>query len=132
MKKPALLIPGLFVMLGSLSGCLGVSNSTSTDPYYGAWYDAYGKNCGTYNPQPGCDYYANGLKIQIYQDPYYYYGVSFSNGFWTSPDGITYTDTGYALSNQNENADVSADVIGHAAALEKQLTIKVGKEFAQK
>jgi len=117
------------LIFGSITAC----NSTATiDPYRTAWYDLYGNTCGNLNPQPGCDYYYNRIKIRINQDPFYYYGITYTNGFWYSPTGIMYDQYGNALNGEKENPEESADVISEAAISEKQTAIQVGKIFAQK
>ncbi len=119
----------LATLLGSLSAC---NNATSNDPYQSAWFDIYGHGCSQNIPSPGCNYYSNGMKIWMYQDPFYYPGITFTNGFWYSPTGIIYDSFGNALNAQGENAEISADVIAQSATLEKQVAITAGKSFAQK
>ncbi|MBS1960425.1 MAG: hypothetical protein JST80_13190 [Bdellovibrionales bacterium] len=107
-----------------LSAC---NFSTSVDLGYSSWYTAFGQACG-YTPRPGCNYYYNGAKIMIYQDPFYS-GQSW-NDYWTSPNGIWYGPGGYAINSQQDQA--STDVIGAVAAEEQQMVEQVGKDFAQK
>ncbi len=145
MKKSIIKLLGLVVVLGSLSACV---TTVYNDPYQRAWYDVYGNYCSNGNPYAGCNFYANGSKISASQDPYYGYGSTFYYDYWTYTDsygyyrsyvgyawlsstGILYDDYGYALNEQNET-QISADVIAQAAAQEKQVAVKVGQALAQK
>ena len=115
-----------------LSSCLfacNASNSGVYDPYYGAWFDAYGHVCADSVPTPGCDYYSNGMKIYISADPYYT-GQSI-NEFWQSPDGIIYSSGGYAI-NQDHSSGETLDVLSQASDEEKMLVEKVGKTFSDR
>jgi hypothetical protein len=95
------------LVLLSLTAC----NSTPT-----TWYNSAGQSCGTGNPSPGCDYWSDGLQINLQQDPFYsmfesmYYDPSCSQancwndaampGIWTSPDGIDYYVGGFYNGSQ--------------------------------
>jgi len=143
MKKSAIKILGLFVVLGSLSAC----STAGHDAFYTAWYDVYGNHCGNGNPRAGCNFYSNGAKISSSQDPYagqanytfnyWTYNDSYGNphsysGYaWMSPDGVLYDSNGNAL-NSEESGAPSADVIASAAAEEKRVATEVGKVLAQK
>lgn len=146
MKKTITKILGLVVLFGSLSACTG---GYGNDPYQRAWYDVYGNYCSSGNPYAGCNFYSNGYKISASQDPYYGYGNTYYYDYWTYTDsygyfrsyvgyawlsntGILYDDYGNALNEQNENSQVTADVISQAAAQEKQVAVNVGKTLAQK
>ena len=144
MKKSAIRILGLFVALGSLSAC----SLAGHDPFYQAWYDVYGNQCGNGNPKAGCNFYSNGAKISSSQDPYAgqanytfdfwsyndSYGVhhTYSGYAWMSPDGVLYDNNGNALNSEESANAPSADVIAQAAAEEKKVATEVGKVLAQK
>ncbi len=116
------------------------------DPGYTAWFDVYGRVCGHVSPRPGCNFYANGLKIIDIEDPYFYssYYLTYdyhlfydSYGFpseyvgwaWQSPNGIIYDDWGSALNNQDgKGRDFEADV----AKAEKNVVQKAAQHFQAK
>lgn len=115
-------------ILFSLSGCEVVgTGGVINDPYYGGWYDAFGRYCGG-SAFPGCNYYSNGVKITIWNDPYYY-GQTFT-GFWTSPNGIMYDRSGYALNSKDDSE--TNDVLAQADASEKAFIGTIGKLFADR
>lgn len=110
-----------------------------------AWYNVYGGYCGSGAPSPGCNFFADGLKIVAGEDPYYgssilsfgtwnyynSYGIpsSFYGWAWQSPTGIIYNEFGHALNSDTESE--SRDLIGTAAEVEKQVVTQVGKNFAK-
>lgn len=123
----------------ALSGCVGGTLAP-------AWYNVYGSYCGSGNPSPGCNYFADGAKIVAGEDPYYggsslsfgswsYYDTygnpsTFYGWAWESPTGVIYNEYGNSL---NSDADSeSRDLIGNAAELESQVVRQVGKNFAEK
>ncbi len=127
-----------------VSGC-GGGGSISIDYGYGAWYDVYGNQCG-YSPGPGCNFYANGLKIIDIEDPYYSpynlgydalwqyvdsYGFTqyYSGWAWLSPSGILYDAYGNAL---NETDSQGRDFAGDVATKEKNVIASAGDYFAKK
>jgi hypothetical protein len=132
-----------------LSACHGTGNTTIyQDPYYRAWYDVYGYYCGDGYPTAGCNFYADGSKILMSEDPYYRSGITLYNDYWTytdsfgfrrsylgfawlSPSGILYDQFGNAL-NESESDSVSADVITAASEKERQIQTSAGKALAQK
>ncbi len=121
------LLPLLFGTL-ILSAC--VTTTTTTDPYYGAWYDAFGRTCA-YSPQPGCDYYSNGMKIMVYQDPFYSLWLQDHSGFfWTSPTGIIYDQNGFALNVDRSFDETSNDVITRTAEVRDQKITEAGNHLA--
>lgn len=142
MKKSVFktLVLGTMGLTASLvSGCYG----TALAP---AWYNVYGSYCGSGNPSPGCNYFADGAKIVAGEDPYYggsllsfgtwsYYDTygnpaSFYGWAWQSPTGVIYNEYGNSL---NADADSeSRDLIGNAAEIETQVVKQVGKNFAAK
>jgi len=141
---PALTL-GLSLTLG-LAACH--TTTVVTDPYYHAWYDVYGNYCGNGYPTSGCNFYANGQKITMSQDPYYSAGITLYNDIWTYTDsygyrrsymgyawlsstGILYDQFGNALNETNEE-ETSADVIAEAANRERQVQQAVGHALAQK
>jgi hypothetical protein len=143
MKRTVIGILGLFMLVGSLSGCARYGH----DPFYTAWYDVYGNRCGNGNPTAGCDFYSNGVKITAGQDPYNAHSVytfdfwsyndsygnphTYSGYAWRSPDGVLYDNNGNAL-NEQDSAGGSADVIALAAEQEKQVAVQMGKILSQK
>lgn len=110
---------------------------TQPQPYYG-WYDRFGYRCGALGP--GCNYYSNGYKIEVEEDPYYYsssgwyYYYSYYYGAYVneSPSGVLYDDwTGQALNEGNEVSD-GFDVITDVALANKKRAQAAGHYFAQK
>lgn len=147
MKKMMIKLMGLALVVVTFSACNG-SVTVQNDPYRQPWYDVYGNYCGKGNPTAGCNFYANGSKIRMSQDPYYSNSITLYYDFWTYTDsygyrrtfngyawlsstGILYDENGNAL-NEMEDTSVSADVIAQAAAQEQQVTKAVGKALAQK
>lgn len=145
-----LIIATSFCSLYALSGCRSSSNGGGPihhDPYYQAWYDVYGHVCGYNQPGPGCNYYANGLKIIDVEDPsfsnnsyylafddwYYYnsYGqFSIYTGWaWKSPTGIIYDDFGNALNNDD---GVGQDYAGDVAEREDNVIHSAADYLAAK
>ena len=117
------------------------------DNYVGpAWYNVYGGYCGSGAPSPGCNFFADGLKIVAGEDPFYgssvlsfgnwnYYDsygnpASFFGWAWQSPTGIIYNEFGSALNNDADSE--SRDLIANAEEIERQVVTKVGKSFAEK
>jgi len=145
MKLTLIRLFTLAVLAGSLSACSGGSSS---DPYYQPWYDVYGNYCGSGTPTSGCNFYSDGTKITLWDDPYYsdsilltydYWSYTDSWGYrqnykgyaWLSSDGILYDEYGNAL-NEMSDTSVSADVIAQAAEKAQQVSQAVGKALAQK
>ena len=112
----------LAIIFLTLTGCNGGGSLTY------AWYDIFGNYCSSSMPSPGCDYYANGQKVSIWQDPFYYMWPN-DGTYWTSPDGIFYSPSGYPLNSQSDSNE-TADVISVAADNSKQVATAVGKAFA--
>ncbi|HRK07089.1 MAG TPA: hypothetical protein PLZ57_04920 [Pseudobdellovibrionaceae bacterium] len=135
----------LSLMTACGGGGGGGGGGPVVDPGYGAWYDVYGRRCG-YSPSPGCNFYANGMKIIDIEDPYFRgtYYLEFdswhyldSYGFpstyigwaWQSPNGIIYDDFGDALNETDgQGRDFAADV----AELEQNAVKTAGEFFAAK
>lgn len=113
----------------SLTAC----NSGSTgDPYYVAWYDAFGRPCGysMIDVHPGCNYYSNGSKILAWQDPFWSQWPR--NGQpWMSPSGVWYDPNGYAINSDLNSAEISADVITQAAEQQNEIVRLAGKSLSQ-
>lgn len=157
--KQALLTLTILVMTAiSLSACnvtttggysSGGYNGGYSDPYRRAWYDVYGTRCISNGyPMSGCNFYADGSKIQASADPYYssmslyfdYWSYTDSYGYyrtyngyaWLSSTGILYDQYGNALNEMDSESEVSTDVIAAAANQEKNITRQVGLQFAQK
>jgi hypothetical protein len=135
--------------MAALAGSTGCNSTTyvQQQPYYTSWYDVYGNYCGNTTPMPGCNFYANGNKIQDYQDPYYSqkflqyssdwtytdsYGFTqnYSGYAWLSSDGILFDDFGHAL-NEVDQTD-SHDLLGEAADLEAQAIEGAGASLASR
>lgn len=155
LKKGVLSFAALGLLTTGIAGCGGGGSGGGGyysggvvifDPGYKAWYDVYGNACSTSAPRPGCNFYANGLKIIDIEDPYFYSGfyLSYDNfyfydsyGFpslyrgwaWESPNGIIYDDWGDALNNQDgKGRDFEADV----AKAEKNVVMKAAQHFQAK
>jgi len=110
------------------------------------YYSAQGEQCSTTTPYPGCNYFSNGAKANIYFDPYYglvdytpgrgycdnRYGseCDFYDYYWYSPSGIWYDSSGYAINHQA--GDRGRDVIGDVAVEEEASLQLTAKHFAQK
>jgi hypothetical protein len=132
------------LLLGTAPGCVIV---TTGPTYQQAWYDVFGNVCGRGDPRPGCNFYADGSKIQDYEDPYYasnayYYGVydyydsfgyysTYVGWAWMSPTGIVYDEYGRALNESGSEGD-SRDLIADAAGAEQKKIEEAGKEFASR
>jgi hypothetical protein len=147
------LVLGISVLLMafSLTGCNYNDNyyGGGYDPYAQPWYDVYGYYCGSGNPSPGCNFYADGQKVADYEDPYYYsssytlyydywaytdsygYSSSYYGWAWLSPDGVLYDEYGYAL-NESHDDQGGRDLIGDVAQAETQVVTEAGKGFADK
>jgi hypothetical protein len=142
----------------SLSGCHSTSGGYSggystgggySDPYRRAWYDVYGTRCiNNGYPMSGCNFYADGSKINSAADPYYssmtlyydYWSYTDSYGYyrnyngyaWLSSTGILYDQYGNALNEMDSESTQSADIIGAASRQEKEITKLAGHTFAEK
>jgi len=138
-------LAGLSLSLGlalSAPGCVIITTTTTYQP---AWYDVFGNVCGSGDPSPGCNFYADGTKIRDQQDPYYasnayYYGFydyydsfgyysTYVGWAWVSPTGIVYDEYGHALNEAGSEGD-SRDLIADAASAEQKKIEAAGKDFA--
>jgi len=125
----------------------GGTTTPPRDPYRQPWYDVYGYYCGAGLPSPGCNFYADGVKIIDYEDPYFYsnytlyydywsfydswgYSDAYTGWAWLSPTGVIYDEYGYALNEAKERG--GRDVIGDVAADETKLVSSAGKDFAER
>jgi hypothetical protein len=116
------------------------------DPGYKAWYDVYGYKCGSGSPSPGCNFYANGLKIIDIEDPYFtsFYALEYDTWFyidsygrssvytgwaWQAPNGIIYDDWGDAL---NDESGAGRDFAADVANQEQNIVKTAGEHFAAK
>ena len=133
----------------AFTACGGGGGGGGGGPYYQPWYDVYGNYCGSGDPTPGCNFYADGIKVHDLNDPYYAggAGVYYEYGLWTftdsygfaasydgwawlSPSGILYNDIGQAL---NENAEESSrDIIEDTAKQEEKVVLAAGEGFASR
>jgi hypothetical protein len=121
-----------------------------TTPIERAWYSVYGQRCGSGNPAPGCNFYADGSKISASADPSYYssgHYVEFATWYYTDSygaarqfrgyawlsgsTGILYDEYGFAL-NELEDGMSGKDLIGDVAAIEESVVQEVGRDFAAK
>ncbi len=114
-KKSFFGVAVLWVCLaGSLSGCS--RNSQPYDPYYWAWYDAFGHACGfDQNPVAGCTYHSWGARAEAWEDRYWYLRPQNMQAFeqWWSPSGVIYDAWGWAVNAQNDagrGRDLMSDV----------------------
>jgi hypothetical protein len=125
----------------------GSGGGTPVDPYQPAWYDVYGYYCGQGLPTPGCNFYADGVKIADFEDPYfnssynlyfdywtfydsYGYAADYYGWAWLSPTGILYDEYGYALNENQENG--GRDVLADLAEKEEAVVTAAGKGLTQK
>jgi hypothetical protein len=152
-KQALQTITALVMTALSLTACNGTtggySNGGYSDPYRRAWYDVYGTRCISNGyPMSGCNFYADGSKIQSRQDPYYnsmtlyydYWSYTDSYGYyrtyngyaWLSSTGILYDQYGNALNDADSDSSISADVVAAASKQEQEVTRQVGMQFAQK
>lgn len=152
-KQALLTVTALVMTALSLTACNGTtggySNGGYSDPYRRAWYDVYGTRCTTNGyPMSGCNFYADGSKIQSRQDPYYssmtlyydYWSYTDSYGYyrtyngyaWLSSTGILYDQYGNALNDADSESSVSTDIIAAASKQEQEVTRQAGMQFAQK
>ena len=116
------------------------------DPVYPAWYNVYGVYCASGDPQPGCNFYANGLKVIDLEDPYfvnsyvlqydtwsyydsYGYAQVYTGWVWNSPTGIIYDEFGNALNNTDGQG---RDFAGDVGKAERNVVAKAGEFFAAK
>jgi hypothetical protein len=146
MKQMMMKLLGMATLAGALAACH--TTTVVSDPYYHAWYDVYGNYCGNGYPMSGCNFYSNGTKITMNQDPYYASGHTLINDFWTYTDsygyrrsytgfawlsstGILYDSMGNALNELEEDAS-SNDLITEAAGMEKASREAAGRLFSQK
>lgn len=139
------ILTGMIILAVAAALASGCKTSEGEGYYAGPWYNIYGENCGTSMPSPGCNYYSNGAKLYVWEDPFYgnspqaLCGIgynpstcAYSDGsyFWISPDGVMYDPYGNAL-NGDENQG-SRDIIGASASESESTILAVGKKFAQK
>ncbi|OQW49386.1 MAG: hypothetical protein A4S09_11910 [Proteobacteria bacterium SG_bin7] len=147
MKLSKLLLPAALIGLAmtSMVGCGGGGGDVVVvDTYYSGWYDVYGARCGSLGP--GCNYYANGLKIIDIEDPYFSssyllefgvwdyfdtYGVpaTYTGWAWLSPTNVLYDDFGNAL---NEEKSEGRNVVGDVAAKELKVVNAAAKDVSAK
>lgn len=146
-NKSVLALGSLILASSALVGCGGGGSvEVVYDSGYNSWYDVYGYYCGSGSPTPGCNYYADGLKVIDIEDPYFdynymlHYGTyTYYNTFgflrqytgwaWQSPDGVLYDDYGNALNN---TASKGRDIVADVARNEKNIIKTVGEKFAAK
>lgn len=137
--RSAIALLALSFSLASFNGC----HSGGEGYYAMPWYNVYGQPC-SYSPMPGCNYYPNGAKIYVWDDPFYSQSPHFwcGTGYdpyscnqawgwnWYSPSGIVYDPWGYALNAGSDNG--SRDIIAEASVEAEERVLSVGREFAQK
>lgn len=145
MKLSKLLLPVALIGLAmtSMVGC-GGGGGVVVDTYYAGWYDVYGARCGSLGP--GCNYYANGLKIIDIEDPYfsssyllefgiwdyfdtYGFAATYVGWAWLSPTNVLYDDFGNAL---NEEKSEGRNVVGDVAAKELKVINAAAKDVSAK
>jgi len=116
---------GLVAGLAGLSACEGGGGGTPANQE--VWKTWDGRPCD--GPAAGCDYYANGTQIYVTEDPYYTAGTGEDYGWWTSPDGITYSN-GYPI-----NAAAGSrgrDSISNGAMAQKEIVKDNASRLAAK
>lgn len=145
MKLSKLLLPVALIGLAmtSMVGC-GGGGSDHVDTYYSGWYNVYGARCGSLGP--GCNYYANGLKIIDIEDPYFNssyvleFGIwdyddtfgdptTYVGWAWLSPTNVLYDEFGNAL---NEKKSDGRNVVGDVAAKELKVVKGAAADLAAK
>ncbi|MBL7716240.1 MAG: hypothetical protein JNL01_12315 [Bdellovibrionales bacterium] len=116
--------------------------------YKDPWYDVYGRVCHYGQPTSGCNFYKDGAKISMYEDPqyngnpYFEYGLwdyydsygyrtSYTGWAWLSNTGILYDEYGYAL-NEEESESNSRDLLGNSAEKEEGKITAAGKDLASR
>ncbi len=135
----------VFIVALALTGCHGKGRS-SGGHFSQPWYDVYGFHCGSGQPRPGCNFYADGTKIRDNADPYFYsnyytfstwfyydsYGTSrvYTGWGWQSSTGILYDEFGYAL-NKSGQSD-SFDVVGNAAEQEQLVVTSAAADLSER
>lgn len=151
-----LLTASVLVLALALTACFPVDSGTPPghggggggDPYRQAWYDVYGNHCGDGKPRAGCNFYEDGRKITITEDPYYYshfsgyylgswgytdpygYGRVYHGYAFLSPDGILYDENGQALNSPSEES--GRDLVADVAAAEDRQALEAGRAFSLK
>ena len=148
--KGALALLALALTTASACHNHGNNNGGGGNVYHQPWYDVYGYVCGYDVPQAGCNFYADGSKIFVTEDPNYTYDnfyngmqygawsyidsygyyASYNGWAWLSSTGVLYDEYGYALNEEQEQA--SRDLIGAAAAKEEAVVQKAGKSLASR
>lgn len=131
MKKT--ILASMLVLSALLGGCTVYVN----DPGYSGWYNVYGNACG--NLRPGCNYWADGLKIVDYEDPYYnggyywdsYYSWYYGEYVWESPSGLIYNQWGNCL-NKASAPKINRDLLATVSASEEKTVQAAAKAFASK
>lgn len=147
MKLSQYLLPVVLVAsaMTTMIGCGGGGETTVVvDPYYAGWYNVYGARCGSLGP--GCNFYANGLKIIDIEDPYFdtsyvlenadwsyfdTYGDPqiFSGWAWLSPTNVLYDSFGNAL---NEKKSEGRDHVGDVIQTEQQIVAGAASDLSEK
>jgi hypothetical protein len=135
----------LVIVAISLVGCRGRGRAAGGH-FVQPWYDVYGFHCGSGQPRPGCNFYADGSKIRDYSDPYfssnwytfgtvYYYNSynnfrSYTGWTWTSSTGIIYDEFGFALNKSGTGE--SFDTVGNAAEQEQSVVVGAAADLADR
>ncbi len=131
-----------------LTACRGGGTQYVYLSYGQAWYDVFGNKCAEGRPSPGCNFYANGLKIRDFEDPYFSssyslifnsnlpyrdsFGVSrtYSGFAWVSRTGIIYDDFGFALNKASQSE--SFDTVANVSEQDQQLVQEAAADLADR
>jgi hypothetical protein len=134
--------------VGLLMGCNDLSDRSG--PYDQPWFDVFKHSCQRADPTPGCNFYAEGIKIHDLNDPSYnrtrdqrsyeygFWSFRDSSGLlatydgwaWLSPKGVLYDELGRALT---EHSDAfSDDKMDQASDQEAQIIQIAGESFAER
>jgi hypothetical protein len=145
---------------GSSGPALTSCGTISGDPYCRPWFDVLGVACNSGQsmyPLPGCNFYADGVKIAVSEDPFYtlnpyllipnsntyvltngsweyvdsYGNLKTYSGFgWLTPDGLLYDEFGYALNEEGSDSE-SRDLMGEVAQSEKAILKRAASNLSE-
>ncbi len=140
----------LLLVVGSVVFLSACGDDKSNRVYSDAWYDVYGNQCG--GLRPGCDYFANGYKIYLTQDPHWDNGIpqdgvfgsitytdvygfnrNYMGYYWVSPNGIIYGDFDHThFEALNGERSTGRNVVGDMARQETEFLKRTAKDFSKR